>query len=176
VKVLEGSWIYNFPIHHILHFYSKIWRKFSSNRVSGTLFSGRRPSQRRPCRAALHRAVQPGPRPHALGPEGALSRGRVVPRPRAPSGREPRPRYGVSRHRTRRYRAEQQGETSRPPINGFRRSLRVCASFPRLVASLTSPGEVQPRRSTVSGGRHRWLPARRPPVAFFLRPSPQTGP
>jgi hypothetical protein len=27
VKVVEGSRIYNFPIHHKLHFYSKIWRK-----------------------------------------------------------------------------------------------------------------------------------------------------
>jgi hypothetical protein len=33
VKVVEGSEIYNFPIHHILHFYSKIWRKTNFNRA-----------------------------------------------------------------------------------------------------------------------------------------------
>jgi hypothetical protein len=26
VKVVEGSEIYNFPIHYFVHFYSKIWR------------------------------------------------------------------------------------------------------------------------------------------------------
>jgi hypothetical protein len=33
VKVVGGSWIYNFPIHHILHFYSTFWRKRSQRRV-----------------------------------------------------------------------------------------------------------------------------------------------
>jgi hypothetical protein len=32
VKVVEGSEIYNFPIHHFVHFYSKFGRKSRSNR------------------------------------------------------------------------------------------------------------------------------------------------
>jgi hypothetical protein len=42
VKVVEGSRIYNFPIHHILHFYSKILRKIRSNSASPT--RGTRPA------------------------------------------------------------------------------------------------------------------------------------
>jgi hypothetical protein len=30
VKVVEGSEIYNFPIHHFVHFYSTFWRKTQS--------------------------------------------------------------------------------------------------------------------------------------------------
>jgi hypothetical protein len=30
VKVVEGSEIYNFPIHHFVHFYSTFWRKTRS--------------------------------------------------------------------------------------------------------------------------------------------------
>jgi hypothetical protein len=32
VKVVEGSEIYNFPIHHFVHFYSKFWIISCSNR------------------------------------------------------------------------------------------------------------------------------------------------
>jgi hypothetical protein len=34
VKVVEGSEIYNFPIHHFVHFYSKFWSILLSNRAS----------------------------------------------------------------------------------------------------------------------------------------------
>jgi hypothetical protein len=33
VKVVEGSEIYNFPIHHFVHFYSNFWRNSFSNRA-----------------------------------------------------------------------------------------------------------------------------------------------
>jgi hypothetical protein len=36
VKVVEGSEIYNFPIHYFVHFYSKILRKTRSNVASPT--------------------------------------------------------------------------------------------------------------------------------------------
>jgi hypothetical protein len=32
VKVVEGSEIDNFPIHHFVHFYSNFWRFSRSNR------------------------------------------------------------------------------------------------------------------------------------------------
>jgi hypothetical protein len=35
-KVVEGSEIYNFPIHHFVHFYSKFWSKTRSNSASPT--------------------------------------------------------------------------------------------------------------------------------------------
>jgi hypothetical protein len=44
VKVVEGSEIYNFPIHHLVHFYSKFWSFTCSN--SGTV-KRIRASQRR---------------------------------------------------------------------------------------------------------------------------------
>jgi hypothetical protein len=34
VKVVEGSEIYNFPIHHLVHFYSKFWIFSRSNKGS----------------------------------------------------------------------------------------------------------------------------------------------
>jgi hypothetical protein len=34
VKVVEGSGIYNFAIHHFVHFYSKLWKKSWPNRSS----------------------------------------------------------------------------------------------------------------------------------------------
>jgi hypothetical protein len=83
LKVVEGSWIYNFPIHHILHFYSKICRKTNSNNAS--LKSGR-PTSRRVamsravrgraphCRAALRRASVHEP-PRAFPTQPAPSRG-----------------------------------------------------------------------------------------------------
>jgi hypothetical protein len=33
VKVVEGSEIYNFPIHYFVHFYSNFWRNSFSNRA-----------------------------------------------------------------------------------------------------------------------------------------------
>jgi hypothetical protein len=34
VKVVEGSEIYNIPIHHVVHFYSNFWSLKRSNRVA----------------------------------------------------------------------------------------------------------------------------------------------
>jgi hypothetical protein len=97
LKVVEGSWIYNFPIHHILHF----WRKTNSNRAS--LKSGR-PMPRRVatsravraraphCRAALRRASVHEP-PRAFPTQSAPSRGGTQAEgpesPRRPPARSP---------------------------------------------------------------------------------------
>jgi hypothetical protein len=59
VKVVEGSEIYNFPIHHFVHFYSNFLRKTHSKRGTSTRSrAGRR-------RAATPRA---GARPSTFGP------------------------------------------------------------------------------------------------------------
>jgi hypothetical protein len=42
VKVIESSEIYNFPIHHFVHFYSIFWRFLRSNRVLWNIFEPRR--------------------------------------------------------------------------------------------------------------------------------------
>jgi hypothetical protein len=49
VKVVEGSEIYNFPIHHLVHFSCKILSFYHSNRASPT-FLGR--LRRHPCAGA----------------------------------------------------------------------------------------------------------------------------
>jgi hypothetical protein len=46
VKVVEGSEIYNFPIHHFVHLYSTFWRFTCSNRHAVTQFG--RPALRSP--------------------------------------------------------------------------------------------------------------------------------
>jgi hypothetical protein len=84
VKVVEGSEIYNFPIHHLVHFYFKIGRKPQANR--GTLTSsGAR---------AWRRAVSPAqPRAQRLAPSTSAS----GPRPRLPEAHAPSP--GPRAHR-----------------------------------------------------------------------------
>jgi hypothetical protein len=57
VKVEEGSEIYNFPIHHFVHFYSKFLRKTRSNRSTPTRLSRTRRAARLPEAA---RAPSPG--------------------------------------------------------------------------------------------------------------------
>jgi hypothetical protein len=68
LKVVEGSQIYNFPIHCLEHFYSIFWSKLILNR--GTL-----QSRVRPCTTV--RASASGPR---------ASEGRSFPMPRAFQG------------------------------------------------------------------------------------------
>jgi hypothetical protein len=41
VKVVEGSEIYNFPIHYFMHFYSTFWSFTRPNRGTGTLSASR---------------------------------------------------------------------------------------------------------------------------------------
>jgi hypothetical protein len=75
VKVVEGSEIYNFPIHHFVHFYSKFWSFACSNGGSATRV---RASRRR---AVTSRAHAPPRRPGR----------RTFPRLRADRGRAPSP-------------------------------------------------------------------------------------
>jgi hypothetical protein len=67
VKVVEGSEIYNFPIHHSVHFSSNFWRKTQSNRRWLANFGPSRRSsaleRRRPTRAR-----SAWPPPSAFGP------------------------------------------------------------------------------------------------------------
>jgi hypothetical protein len=64
VKVVEGSEIYNFPIHHFVHFYSKFLRKMQSNRGTPSSLARAR-AEPRPRRTAPrpHRLRTPPPRP-----------------------------------------------------------------------------------------------------------------
>jgi hypothetical protein len=124
VKVVEGSEIYNFPIHHLVHFYTNFWSKSQSNQ----------PAQQR---VTLERDVAPRPRAHdalASAPSatllGWLYCPRPVPRSLAPSRgrlevspssrRAPADRTGAQRT-TGRFRApllctpaEAAARTSRP--------------------------------------------------------------
>jgi hypothetical protein len=59
VKVVEGSEIYNFTIHHIVHFYSNFGRKSWSNRGTPSKFLPRARSRARPLRAnAAHLGIR----------------------------------------------------------------------------------------------------------------------
>jgi hypothetical protein len=60
VKVVEGSEIYNFPIHHLVHFYSKFWSFTCSN--SGTVKRIRASQRRVVLRAAPPRCPSTFPR------------------------------------------------------------------------------------------------------------------
>jgi hypothetical protein len=90
VKVVEGSEIYNFPIHHFVHFYSTFWSYACSNRVSGkrfqrpTSYCARRDVARAPRRSASPEAAPslgrgPPPRQHAC--RGAAESALPAPRP-----------------------------------------------------------------------------------------------
>jgi hypothetical protein len=110
----------------------------------------------------------------ALRPRSCAQRLRVprprAPRTRAPCGREPRPRYGVSRRRTRRAAG---GRTSRPPINVLHCRCGCVPPFPRLVASLSSPARfsrapARPAVAATTGCRRA-----APPVAVFPDRAPK---
>jgi hypothetical protein len=78
VKVVEGSEIYSFPIHHLVHFYFKIGRKPQANR--GTMTSSGARARRRAGSPAQPRAQRLAPVTSASGP-----------RPRLPEARAPSP-------------------------------------------------------------------------------------
>jgi hypothetical protein len=83
VKVVEGSEIYNFPIHHFVHFYSTFWRNSRSNGASWDSSTRRRdvaPAPRLPRRpspaARLPKAPCAFPRPLKSPPPTWCSRTR----------------------------------------------------------------------------------------------------
>jgi hypothetical protein len=82
VKVVEGSEIYNFPIHYFVHFYSTFWSYTCSNRGTGKHFGQPR------------RAVPPARAPRAPPETRTLPRSRA-PRPHAPSAWASRPQHVV---------------------------------------------------------------------------------
>jgi hypothetical protein len=64
VKVVGGSEIYNFPIHHLLHFSTNFWRKSYSNRGSATRFQASwRSAPRRRATPARRSSPRSFPRP-----------------------------------------------------------------------------------------------------------------
>jgi hypothetical protein len=77
VKVVEGNEIYNFPIHHSVHFSSSFGRETQSKSPESTHCAGHD--------AASRRARVPVPPPWRLSPQ-AASRGRPFPRPHAHRG------------------------------------------------------------------------------------------
>jgi hypothetical protein len=93
VKVEEGSEIYNFPIHHFEHFYSKFWSFSFSNSVNWISSSSRRDVATAGTPGAPTRA--PGcvaPPPSASEPLARLPRLSAFPRQARTPGRRGNPR------------------------------------------------------------------------------------
>jgi hypothetical protein len=107
VKVVEGSEIYNFPIHHFVHFYSKFWSFACSNSGSAKRVQVRVRPRRPPRRPHQRRAPRPPRRPSRAFPR--------HPRPEAPYFL---PASRVTRRRTvRTHRADRRsvrGPSRRP--------------------------------------------------------------
>jgi hypothetical protein len=76
--VVEGNEIYNFPIHHFVHFYSTFWSFTCSNRDTVTQLGQSTP--RRP-RHARRAPARPLPRRSRLAPSKAIARLSKAPRP-----------------------------------------------------------------------------------------------
>jgi hypothetical protein len=74
VKVVEGREIYNFPIHHTVHFSWKMWDKLGQTRVN-RIYQQQNVSARRGVAHAPRRVTSLGVRAHEPQPEVALSRG-----------------------------------------------------------------------------------------------------
>jgi hypothetical protein len=89
MKVVEGSEIYNFPIHHFVHFYSTLWSFTRLNRGTGALSASRATASRN----ARVRAA-PAPRRTAARAPGAARH----PRSRLPSPRTLPRRARMPRH------------------------------------------------------------------------------
>jgi hypothetical protein len=101
VKVVEGSEIYNFSIHHFVHFYSTFWSFKRSNRDTVTQLRPADVAPRRRTRRARRASGRSSPR--CLGPTGAPFRGTRVLSPGRTRPEPPRdlhPRH-VSYHRLR---------------------------------------------------------------------------
>jgi hypothetical protein len=92
VNAVEGSEIYNFPIHHIVHFYSRFLRKTRSSRGSPQRSAPEREHARAtasPARHAATRQLCPAPAICRFGarartqPKDPLSKAALSPCPRA---------------------------------------------------------------------------------------------
>jgi hypothetical protein len=87
VKVVEGSEIYNFPIHRSVHFSSNFGSKSGSNSPAPqhvTLerdVATRQSTRRAPARAAARQGRPLGVRAHGPRPEAALPQSTHTPRP-----------------------------------------------------------------------------------------------
>jgi hypothetical protein len=95
VKVVEGSEIYNFPIHHFVHFYSKFLTKTWSNVASPTRCVAPAPRRASPRRAVASvpmraRHLRTALRGHSFPMPLRASRGRLALRVAVPPRRDPR--------------------------------------------------------------------------------------
>jgi hypothetical protein len=92
VKVVEGSEIYNLPIHHLVHFYS-IFLEFYDFKQGYSGMVSRQPMSRRDVVRWAHPRARASPTAPRLGPPATLGF-RVharLPRPRASSTGRPAP-------------------------------------------------------------------------------------
>jgi hypothetical protein len=156
VKVVEGNWIYNFPVHHILHFDSKILGKTRSNVDAPTRLGQHRAG---PHRAALRlrarrAALASGRWPVLLGRAPCLRLARDT-RPQAPRLRAPSRLGGRAAACSALRRRTAVGAPGRPAVRpllygvwrlfkgGSVISLCTCTSpSPSLVAPLLAPAST----------------------------------
>jgi hypothetical protein len=150
VKVVEGSEICNFPIHHFVHFYSNFWSIFRSNRASWNGWrraaTSRRPARRARPAAPYTRTEQArDPRSECVPREVPLRH--VEPSP-SPAGRTPR--YpSVRRGPPLRVHADWCRSPYRGLKAGYSFTRGHCHSpvFPRAIKRPTRPSRVH-----MSGG------------------------
>jgi hypothetical protein len=145
VNVLGGNEIYNFRIHRLVHFYSRIWSFWCSNRdsanklVSATFRA-----------ATSRRDAAPRPRPRTAPSAFAL-----VHRPRRPSlevDRRPRPCFSRGRPRPATRRSPRSSHTpARHARCADQTHTLDPAGRPRL------PALVRRTMAETSRCRHRWL-------------------
>jgi hypothetical protein len=142
LKVVEGSWIYNFPIHCLVHFYTNVWRNLNLNRA-GLHKIGR---SRRACPRLGFR------------PTGACSPGWYTPSPGLPRPKVPRT-AGMPRNPRRRTPPARRGTALPAAVPAVARPARAALLQALLARSLLN-GHCS-SRGTQDLPRHR---PRRPPA------------
>jgi hypothetical protein len=173
VKVVEGSEVYNFPIHHLVHFYSNFWSFERSNRTAVTRnkVDRRRATTShavratRPCRACLTIRFTRRPR-HRAFPRNVRA---VAASKSSPSRRAP----GCAPRRTGRTGAPMDRRTDRDPFPVE----RACQGR-RRTGKLRWPCSLRREGRELAGYKVRLLPVRRPtsrppsmPAASSCRPA-----
>jgi hypothetical protein len=176
VKVVEGSVIYNFPIHHLVHFYSNFWRFSRSNQGTVKQFRVSR---------ALRRDIARLRRPPSASAPPCLLRPAFPPRPCAFPGR-PRPMMLWSPHRATRQHAVRAvpRPVAHPAVQRSVRGFPPPCTVPRrhlhrhpFVTSMRAPlfkGRCPPPSHTPCQCSPPWPPPKQAPVLelFHRRPTP----
>jgi hypothetical protein len=186
VKVVEGSEVYNFPIHHFVHFYSTFWSYTCSNGGTGKHSASRAAtSHAAHLRRAVPRPAPPGApyrgahRPEAVCPE--------APRPEAPRPEGPLPEWhgcranGTSCLRRRTPSASlRNGGGGRPPIRSTNSSshrralpLRLALAYGRTPCHAIPSRPSAPVEATAASSGFQ--PAASPTKPSSTSPSPTKG-